>query len=327
MGLRFCFDDGTELVNKLPQGGAPETVRVPAAPQAQSTLKFAAPQPVPPTQPAFVKRRLVWPWIVGGVVLLVLAVSVLSVGIRLLHLRQPLVHHLVLRLDENADSRAEVDSTVQIIRNRLKGLGISSFDVKPGQASTGEVLVDLPRLEDPERVKQIITMRGRVEFAHVMGPPSPQPFKMFPTEAAAEEARIEASDMPGYTLPYQEGADSKTQKWVLLEQTPIIAESDIRQASAVPSINSPGNYEVEFSLRLLGSDRLATWTSTHINEYIGVVVNDEVKSIAVVRSQISDKGVISGRFTQHSAEDLALVLNATGRLPQRLTFVSEKIDN
>ncbi len=330
MGLRFCLDDGTELVNKLPDLSAPATLHMPASSNAQSTLKVTpSNRPIAPRQPAFVKRRRVWPWIVGGVALFViLPITIVTLRgfLVFLKMRKPLVHHLVLRLDQNADSSNEVSITSEIIKNRLRGLGISSFEVKPGPVA-GEVLVDLPRVEDPERMKQIITMTGKLEFAPVIGPASPQPFPTFPTKEAAEASLIAHSDTPGYTLPFRDNSDSQDPKWVLLEQTPVIAESDIRQANAVASINSSGNYEVEFSLRLLGSDRLATWTGAHINEYLAVVVNDEVKSIAVVRSQISDKGLISGRFTKQAAEDLALVLNATGRLPEHLTFVSEKIDN
>jgi preprotein translocase subunit SecD len=50
-----------------------------------------------------------------------------------------------------------------------------------------------------------------------------------------------------------------------------------------------------------------------------------VKSIAYIKSQITDQGEISGRFTKQAAEDLALVLR-TGALPAPLRFVSETID-
>ena len=71
---------------------------------------------------------------------------------------------------------------------------------------------------------------------------------------------------------------------------------------------------------------LATWSGAHINEYLGIALNDEVKSIAYIKSQISDRGVITGRYTKQSANDLALVLNA-GALPAPVKIISEKIDN
>jgi preprotein translocase subunit SecD len=56
-----------------------------------------------------------------------------------------------------------------------------------------------------------------------------------------------------------------------------------------------------------------------------VVLNDEVKSIAFIKSQIYDQGEITGDFTKQAAEDLALVLKA-GALPAAVTLVEERVD-
>jgi preprotein translocase subunit SecD len=54
-----------------------------------------------------------------------------------------------------------------------------------------------------------------------------------------------------------------------------------------------------------------------------VVLNDEVKSIAYIKSQITDSGEISGRFTKQSADDLALTLRS-GALPARIVYQEER---
>jgi len=56
---------------------------------------------------------------------------------------------------------------------------------------------------------------------------------------------------------------------------------------------------------------------------MGVVLNDEVKSIAYIKSQIFDQGEISGRFTKESAEDLALTLRS-GALPAPIEYQEER---
>jgi len=56
---------------------------------------------------------------------------------------------------------------------------------------------------------------------------------------------------------------------------------------------------------------------------MGVVLNDEVKSIAYIKSQISDQGEISGRFTKQSADDLALTLRS-GALPAPIEYMEER---
>jgi protein-export membrane protein SecD len=328
ISLRFCFDDGTELVNKLPEGGAPETQHMPGPHDTQSTIKFTpSPQPIPPIQPALKKRRRVWPWVVGGAGFVIVAIAVVTVAGFLRYLKKPLVDHLVLRVDYASEGRDErVTATMGALRKRLNEFGIRSYDVKAGAPGSGEILLALPRLEDPERVKKLITNRGRLHFTHVISEPDPQPILTFPSQEKAEEARIRSSDMPGYILPYVDNPNSKTQKWVLLEETPIISGADIRQASASPSAGDSNNYGVRFSLRRGPSDRFANWTADHNYEYLAVVLNNEVKSIVTVRSQISDYAVITGRYTRQEAEDLALVLNA-GELPAPITIVSEKIDN
>jgi preprotein translocase subunit SecD len=129
-------------------------------------------------------------------------------------------------------------------------------------------------------------------------------------------------------LPYLErsevGAARKPKRWVVLESPAIVDGSDLSNASAIPV---PGrganNYEIQFSLDKTGAEKFGAWTGANINEYLGVVLNDEVRSIAAIMAQIFDQGVISGGFTKQSAEDLALVLRS-GALPAPIRIVRER---
>ncbi len=67
-------------------------------------------------------------------------------------------------------------------------------------------------------------------------------------------------------------------------------------------------YDISFSLKKTGADKFGAWTGANVNEYMGVVLNDEVKSIAFIKSQIFDQGEITGNFTKEQGEDLALTL-------------------
>jgi preprotein translocase subunit SecD len=98
----------------------------------------------------------------------------------------------------------------------------------------------------------------------------------------------------------------------------------LRNASAVPSQGGGADdYEINFSLKRAGADKFGAWTGAHINEYMGVVLNGEVKSIAYIKSQIYDSGQITGRFTKQSAEDLALTLRS-GALPAPIEYLEER---
>jgi preprotein translocase subunit SecD len=110
----------------------------------------------------------------------------------------------------------------------------------------------------------------------------------------------------------------------VVEVPPIVTGTDLRNAAAVPA---PGGgtteYQIQFSLKKAGAEKFGAWTGAHINEYMGVVLNDEVKSIAYIKSQIFDQGEISGRFTKQSAEDLAITLRS-GALPAPIEYLEER---
>jgi preprotein translocase subunit SecD len=116
----------------------------------------------------------------------------------------------------------------------------------------------------------------------------------------------------------------KPSKWVVVESPSIIDGSELRNASGVPSRGGGADdYEIQFSLKPGGAVKFGAWTGGHINEYMGVVLNDQVKSIAFIKSQISDSGEISGRFTKESADDLALTLRS-GALPAPIEYLEER---
>src|SRR5207253_5643890 len=111
-------------------------------------------------------------------------------------------------------------------------------------------------------------------------------------------------------------------KWVVVESPAIIDGAELRTATANPARAGGEEYDINFALKKSGADKFGAWTGANINEYMGVVLNDEVKSIAFIKGQIFDQGEITGHFTKQSAEDLALVLKS-GSLPFPVRVVSE----
>jgi preprotein translocase subunit SecD len=103
----------------------------------------------------------------------------------------------------------------------------------------------------------------------------------------------------------------------------VVDGSELRSAAATQSRAGSDDYQISFALKPAGADKFGAWTGANINEYMGVVLNDEVKSIAYIKSQISDSGEISGKFTKQSAEDLALTLRS-GALPAPIEYQEER---
>jgi preprotein translocase subunit SecD len=234
-------------------------------------------------------------------------------------------------LSDNATTQA-----LNIIDSRINALGIAEPTLQThGAQSSHQILLQMPGVQDPERVKRILQGESRLELVHVIGPQSPAPATTYPTEADAISSLNSAGTVPPNrrVLPYQERMDKtsaadpnqqKPKQWVVVELPAIIDGSELRNAAAIPAQGGRADdYEINFSLKKAGAEKFGAWTGAHINEYMGVVLNGEVKSIAYIRSQIFDSGQITGRFTKQSAEDLALTLRS-GALPAPIEYLEER---
>jgi len=235
-------------------------------------------------------------------------------------------------LADNAATQAK-----NIIDSRINALGITEPLLQThGAQSSHQILLQMPGVQDPERVKNLLKGESRLELVHVVSPPSPAPSQTYATEAEAINSVSSGGSLPANrrVLKYVERMDptstaedqsrEKRTKWVVVEAPAIIDGSELRNATAVPSrAGGTQDFEINFSLKKNGADKFGAWTGSHINEYMGVVLNDEVQSIAYIKSQIFDSGQIEGRFTKESADDLALTLRS-GALPAPIEYLEER---
>lgn len=229
------------------------------------------------------------------------------------------------------------NQALKIIDSRLNALGVAENTLQThGAHSSHQILLQMPGVTDPERIKGLIKGESRLELVHVVSPPSPSAVQTYPTKEDAIASLNSGGSIPvsRHVLPYQERMEAaandnsanaqKPTKWVVVESPAIITGNELRNASAVTARGGGSNdYQIQFSLKKAGADKFGAWTGSHINEYMGVVLNDEVKSIAFIKSQIYDQGEISGRFTKQSAEDLALTLRS-GALPAPIEYLEER---
>jgi preprotein translocase subunit SecD len=125
-------------------------------------------------------------------------------------------------------------------------------------------------------------------------------------------------------LPYNEkrGDGSADTGFYVVEKVPVITGADLRSARGVQSQQGFG-YEVAFDLKPSGSEKFGNWTGSNVGNYLAVVLNGEIKSVAVVKSRIDDSGRIEGNFTKQQAEDLGLVLRS-GALPAKIVYLEER---
>lgn len=234
-------------------------------------------------------------------------------------------------LADNATQQA-----LNIIDRRINALGITEPTLQThGSQSSHQILLQMPGVQDPERVKDILKAESRLELVHVIGPPSPAPPTTYPTEQDAINSLNSAGTIPPNrkVLPYKKRvrpnpdgtpAPEQPTQYVVVEIPGIIKGEELRTATASQSQQgSINDWEINFALNKTGADKFGAWTGAHINDYMGVNLNDTVESIAYIRSQIFDQGQITGDFAQEDAENLALTLRS-GALPAAIEYLEER---
>jgi len=228
------------------------------------------------------------------------------------------------------------DQAMKIIESRINAIGVAEPTLaRHGGQNSHEILLQMPGVQDPEHVKQLLAGQSHLELVHVVSPPSPAPSQTYSTKEEAIASLNSGGNIPTNrrVLPYTERSELATQganpnaappkKWVVVESPAIIDGAELRTATANPARAGGEEYDINFALKKSGADKFGAWTGANINEYMGVVLNDEVKSIAFIKGQIFDQGEITGRFSKQSSEDLALTLRS-GALPAAIEYQEER---
>jgi len=232
--------------------------------------------------------------------------------------------------------RQAVDQALKIIESRINAFGVKEPTLqKHGAETSGQILLQMPGVDDPERVKKLIGAESNLSLAKIVSPPNPSPVQTYPTKEAALQSIGGAETQTRKVYPYADRDEpsaagnaktdpaAKVNKYVVVEYPSVVDGSELREANAVSRTGSEGDYQISFSFKPAGAQKFGEWTGKNINNYMAVVLNGEVKSAAFIKSQIFDSGEISGKFTKTSAEDLALTLKS-GALPAKIEYQEER---
>ena len=226
---------------------------------------------------------------------------------------------VTFKLTNRYANQIRKDATEQakaIIEQRIDQFGVAEPTVQlRGREEDHQILLQMPGLDNPERVKKLLNTDARLEIRAA----NAQKF-----DTAEQASASLAGDANKEVLPYREKQADGTMDtgFYIVDKLPVIDGGDLREARGVPNQQGFGFY-VAFSLKPGGSEKFGTWTENNINNYLAVVLNSEIRSVAVVRNKITDSGQIEGNFTQQQAEDLGLVLRS-GALPAKVTYIEER---
>jgi preprotein translocase subunit SecD len=211
--------------------------------------------------------------------------------------------------------RETVDRSIQTIGNRINALGLTEPVVRQeGRADTDyRILVELPGVDDPARVKDIIGTAAVLEIVEVKDGP-------FPSE---EQARAQHGGVlpPNTKLVKAPARGSEGVSWYLVSRLPVVTGRDLRNARA--SQDEFRKWEAGFSLSPDGAKRFELFTEANIGNRLAVVLDNQIRSVATIQSKIGDQGRITNVGTEQEASDLALVLRS-GSLPAGILYLYER---
>jgi preprotein translocase subunit SecD len=239
---------------------------------------------------------------------------------------------------QRALSDQAVEQAYRIVDSRINAVGVAEPTLQRhgGQNST-QILLQMPGIQDPERIKKLIAGESRLELMKVVSPSNPAPLKTYATEQEAiaslggqvpPNRRVLAySERDEPTAAGQEATatpdPNAPKRWVVVESPAVVDGSELRSADAAQGGGGDSNYEIDFTLKPTGAEKFGAWTGANIGAYMAVVLNNEVKSAPFIKGQITDRGQIAGSFTEQSAKDLALTLRS-GALPAPLVYLEER---
>ena len=210
-----------------------------------------------------------------------------------------------------------VTQAIETIRNRIDSLGVSEPTIQEHGLGQYQILVQLPGVDDPGRVKDIMQSTAMLEIKQVLGGP-------FSSEQAALQDKggvlpPDAMLLQGHGAP---GSGAGDQSWFLLSRVSAVRGKDLRDAQ--PSTDQNGQPNVRFQLTGEGGQRFYNFTSAHVGESLGVVLDNKVQEVANIKEAIRDTGEISGgSMSQQQAKDLSMILRS-GALPAGIKYLEER---
>lgn len=209
-----------------------------------------------------------------------------------------------------------VQNSIETIRERVDSLGVSEPLIQEYGLGKYEILVELPGIDDLDRVKNIIQSTARLEIHAVVGGPYKDE-----QEALASTGGV----LPGDQLLIHgsgslQGSGDSDSVW-LLQRVSVVSGSDFR--SADPGTDQNGLRNVRFTLTNDAGDKFYDYTSQNVGKSMAVVMSGRVKEVANIKSAIRDSGQIDGTFSPDEVMLLSKMLR-TGALPASLIYLEDR---
>src|SRR5882672_7207368 len=202
--------------------------------------------------------------------------------------------------------RQAVEQSIQIVERRVNELGTVEPLIQ--RQGVDRILVQVPGLQDPQRLKELLGKTAKLDF------------RMVDQSMSAEQA---VQTRPPPESEVLKGVRREGQVPYLIEKRVLVSGGDLTDAQ--PGFDQRTSEPiVTFRFNSSGARKFAQVTQENVGKPFAIVLDNEVISAPVIREPIlGGSGQISGSFTVESANDLAILLRA-GALPAPLTIIEER---
>ncbi|MFP6699992.1 MAG: protein translocase subunit SecD [Alphaproteobacteria bacterium] len=205
--------------------------------------------------------------------------------------------------------RSAIEQSIEIVRRRIDELGTREPTIQ--RQGDERILVQVPGLQDPERLKAILGKTAKMVFRLVDLTTSPA------------EIMAGARTPPGSELleSDERNADGSPADMYVVRKRVMVSGDTLVDSSATFQDNMP---VVSFRFDSVGAKRFGEATKKNVRKPFAIVLDKRVISAPVIREPIlGGTGIISGNFTVQEVQDLSLLLRA-GALPAPLKILEER---
>ena len=205
--------------------------------------------------------------------------------------------------------------SIGTIEKKVNGLGLAESSVQQRGRSDAEaeILVQLPGVDDPARIKQVLKTKAMLELIEVQG-------GHFGSREEAMSSKNGILPLNSQILP-SVGKGGAPREYYILARSPVVTGRDLRDSQ--PQQGELGRWETSFVLAQDAAKRFERFTAANINNRLAIVLDKMVISAPTIQNKISDTGRITGAAGHEEAADLALNLRA-GSLPAGVEYLEER---
>ena len=211
--------------------------------------------------------------------------------------------------------RDTIEQAVEAIDRRVNELGVTEPIIVP--EGEDRIVIQLPGVDDPTRVKDIIKTTAQLQFRLAEGSTAPTAEALYAQLPA--NVRADVDILPGDSED-EMGRKTGVIFYAVRKNVPVSGR-DLKTARVQKG--RVGEPVIGFNLTPEGAPKFGELTSTNVGRQLAIVLDNRVVSAPRINSRIDAEGVIEGSFTQQQAADLALVLRS-GSLPASLTILEER---